>query len=99
MFSTTIGCPSVRETPSLNSRAMTSVAAPGPVGTINLTGRCGQDCDEVCAWVSAASTSIVQQISARRRTITADTPFRLQSGAHHVQISLPSATATIIAIR
>ncbi len=42
MFSTTIDCPSVRETPSPSSLAMTSVAAPGPVGTISLMGRLGQ---------------------------------------------------------
>jgi hypothetical protein len=42
MFSTNIGRPIVRDTASAISRAMMSVAAPGPVGTISLTGRLGQ---------------------------------------------------------
>ncbi len=44
MFSTTTACPSERVMPSARSRAITSVAAPGPVGTISLTGRLGQAC-------------------------------------------------------
>ena len=42
MFSTNIGCPIVRDTPSASNRAMTSVEAPAPVGTISLMGRLGQ---------------------------------------------------------
>ena len=42
MFSTTTGWPSRNETPSAMSRAITSVPAPGPCGTISLIGRFGQ---------------------------------------------------------
>src|SRR5215472_9084387 len=44
IFSTNIGRPKVRDTLSAISRAMISVAAPGPVGTISLIGRLGQVC-------------------------------------------------------
>ena len=56
MFSTTIGCPSVFDTPSARSRAITSVAAPGPVGTISLTGRVGQ------AYASASPVAAFESV-------------------------------------
>jgi hypothetical protein len=71
MFSTTIGCPSVRDTPSAKSRAITSVAAPGPVGTISLIGRLGH----VCAFPSAASMTSAQPSNTRKRTDTASLSF------------------------
>src|SRR5262245_6814662 len=67
MFSTTIGWPSVRDAPSATRRAITSVAAPGPVGTISLTGRLGQ----VWAFAVAASTTTPQHSNARKRDLTA----------------------------
>jgi hypothetical protein len=66
MFSTTMGWSSLRETPSANIRAITSVAAPGPVGTISLNGRLGQGLDQVCALTSTAGTQAKQKISAHR---------------------------------
>jgi hypothetical protein len=66
MFSTTMGWSSFRETPSANIRAITSVAAPGPVGTISLNGRLGQGLDQVCALTSPARTQTKQKISAHR---------------------------------
>jgi hypothetical protein len=71
MFSTTIVWPSVRETPSATRRAITSVAAPGPVGTISLIGRLGQ----VWAFAVVASTTTAQHSNARERTFTASTSF------------------------
>ena len=50
---------------SVISRAMTSVAAPGPVGTIILIERVGQ----VCALVAPAGTSSSAASSSPRRTI------------------------------
>src|SRR5262245_41384588 len=67
MFSTTIGWPSVRDAPSATRRAITSVAAPGPVGTISLTGRLGQ----VWPFAVAASTTKAQHSNAWKRTVTA----------------------------
>src|SRR5262245_22435330 len=67
MFSTTIGWPSVRDAPSATRRAITSVAAPGPVGTISLIGRLGQ----VWAFAVAASATTTQQSNARKRDLTA----------------------------
>src|SRR5262245_23543509 len=67
MFSTTIGWPSVREAPSATRRAIMSVAAPGPVGTISLIGRLGQ----VWALAAVASTTTAQHSSARNRAVTA----------------------------
>src|SRR5262245_7407151 len=67
MFSTTIGWPSVREAPSATRRAITSVAAPGPVGTISLIGRLGQ----VWAFAVAASAKTAQHSNARKRAVTA----------------------------
>jgi hypothetical protein len=70
MFSTTMGWSSFRETPSANIRAITSVAAPGPVGTISLNGRLGQGLGQglgqVCALTSTARTQTKQKISAHR---------------------------------
>src|SRR5262245_210898 len=66
MFSTTIGWPSVRGAPSATGRAITSVAAPGPVGTISLTGRLGQ----VWAFAVAASATRAQHSNARNRAVT-----------------------------
>src|SRR5262245_878683 len=63
MFSTTIGWPSVRDAPSATRRAITSVAAPGPVGTISLTGRLGQ----VWAFAVAASATKAQHSNAGKR--------------------------------
>src|SRR5262245_44613487 len=67
MFSTTIAWPSVRDTPSATRRAITSVAAPGPVGTISLTGRLGQ----VWAPAVVASATKAQHSSAPERIVTA----------------------------
>src|SRR5262245_31107143 len=66
MFSTTIGWPSVRDAPSATSRAIMSVAAPGPVGTISLIGRLGQ----VWALAVVVSTTTAQHSSARERAVT-----------------------------
>src|SRR5712692_1710337 len=49
---------------------MTSVAAPGPVGTISLTGRDGQP----CAFASTASASRAPQSSARIKSVTESSP-------------------------
>src|SRR5689334_8202944 len=69
MFSTTIGWPRLRLTPSARSRAITSVAAPGPVGTISFTGRVGQ----LCADAPAEKPSTAQQTAnfthARTRSL------------------------------
>ena len=70
MFSTTIGWPSALDTPSARSRAMTSVAAPGPVGTISLIGRDGQ----VWALASTEGASRAAQSSARRKSLTESSP-------------------------
>src|SRR5262245_30015577 len=67
MFSTTIGWPSVRDAPSATRRAIMSVAAPGPVGTISLIGRLGQ----VWAFAVAASATTAQHSSARERVLKA----------------------------
>jgi hypothetical protein len=48
------------------SRAITSVAAPGPVGTISLIGRLGQ----VSALAPPLSTIIAQQSAMRKRPVT-----------------------------
>jgi hypothetical protein len=72
MFSTTMDWSSFRETPSANIRAITSVAAPGPVGTISLSGRFGQ----LCALTSTARTQTKQKISAHR-TLFMGAPERL----------------------
>ena len=57
MFSTNTVWPSVRETPSARSRAMTSVAEPGPVGTMSLIGRLGQ----LSASAAPASATMAQE--------------------------------------
>src|SRR5262245_51987932 len=49
---------------------MTSVAAPGPVGTISLTGRDGQP----CAFASRGSASRAPQSSARIKSVTESSP-------------------------
>src|SRR5262245_54057145 len=67
MFSTTIAWPSVRDTPSATRRAITSVAAPGPVGTISLIGRLGQ----VWAFAVVPSTTTAQHSNARNKAVTA----------------------------
>src|SRR5215831_19153004 len=78
IFSTTIGWPSVREAPSATRRAITSVAAPGPVGTISLIGRLGQ----VWALAVVASTTTAQHSSARERVLKAvHLVSRFRSGA------------------
>jgi hypothetical protein len=68
-FSTNIAWPSVRDTPSATSRAITSVAAPGPVGTISLIGRLGQ----VSACAPALSAIMTQQNAMRKKPVTACT--------------------------
>src|SRR5262245_28000321 len=67
MCSPTIGWRTVREAPSATRRAIMSVAAPGPVGTISLIGRLGQ----VWALAVVASTTTAQHSSARNRAVTA----------------------------
>src|SRR5215510_3267044 len=92
-FSTTTVWPRPREMPSLRSRAITSVAAPGPVGTTSLIGRFGQVWfDQVWASAFAANTSTRQQSTALTRIDTASLrsfldaiavyyrPWRSQSG-------------------
>jgi hypothetical protein len=72
MFSTTTTCPSPRDTPSARRRAITSVAAPGPVGTISLIGRAGQ----VCAPASAAGANKAAHSSARMKYPTTASEIR-----------------------
>src|ERR1700722_9080377 len=70
-FSTNIGCPSVRDTPSAMSRAITSVAAPGPVGTISLIGRLGQVwLLKVSACAPPHSAIMAQQNAMRKKPVT-----------------------------
>ncbi|MGA8819761.1 MAG: hypothetical protein WB624_20935 [Xanthobacteraceae bacterium] len=64
MFSTNTGWPSVRETPSARSRAMTSVAAKGPVGTMSLIGRLGQL--SACAALASATMAQARTIAKSR---------------------------------
>ena len=61
-FSTTTGWPQILAwSLSANSRAPMSAPAPGPNGTMNLTGRVGQ----VCAWSGAtASTTATSGMAA-----------------------------------
>ena len=70
IFSTNIAWPKVRDTPSATSRAITSVAAPGPVGTISLIGRLGQ----VSAFAPPLSAIIAQQSAMRKKPVTAMHP-------------------------
>ena len=65
-FSTNIAWPKVRDTPSATSRAITSVAAPGPVGTISLIGRLGQ----VSALAPPLSAITAQQNAMRKNPLT-----------------------------
>src|SRR5215468_3296479 len=82
-FSTTTVWPRARETPSLRRRAITSVAAPGPVGTRSLIGRFGQLCAWAWTWVeAAASTSRPQQSNARLRRCTASS-HNLQAAVYY----------------
>src|SRR5580692_10628867 len=70
-FSTNIAWPSVRDTPSAMSRAITSVAAPGPVGTISLIGRLGQVwLLKVSAFAPPLSAIIAQQSAMRKMPVT-----------------------------
>jgi hypothetical protein len=49
---------------------MMSVAAPGPVGTINLTGRLGQDCA-----LASQQPSRMNKIASGRRLRMVDLPI------------------------
>src|SRR5580692_9222226 len=77
MSSTNIGWPSVFDTPSAMSRAITSVAAPGPVGTISLIGRVGHDC---AVAGPAIATAIQQSAKPMSRFITAAPSFHEPAG-------------------
>src|SRR5580704_10790725 len=84
-FSTNIAWPSVRDTPSAMSRAITSVAAPGPVGTISLIGRLGQ----FSAFALPLNAIIAQQNAMRKNLVTtcilaggADVGVDFQERAH-----------------
>src|SRR5580700_6125539 len=100
-FSTNIGCPSVRDTPSAMSRAITSVAAPGPVGTISLIGRLGQ------VWALALPLNAIyaQQSAMRKKPVTVRTraiPFGGYSAACNDggrMVSTPSAAVAEIVVR
>src|SRR4051794_28390991 len=69
-FSTITGLPQRAGSRSATRRAPISAPAPGPNGTMNFTGRCGQLCVEVCADEGVAPNNVAIQASAKARTIT-----------------------------
>src|SRR6202047_4716436 len=100
-FSTNIAWPNVCDTPSATSRAITSVAAPGPVGTISLIGRLGQ----VWALALPLSAIYVQQSAMRKKPVTVRTraiPFGRYSAACNDggrMVSTPFAAVAEIVVR
>ena len=103
MFSTNIAWPKVRDTPSATSRAITSVAAPGPVGTISLIGRLGQ----LSAWAPPLSAITAQQNAMRKKPVTMCTKAMLRVRRRYSaacsfggrMVSTPSAAVAEIVVR
>src|ERR1700730_17688148 len=67
-FSTTTGLPQRAGSRSARSRAPISAPEPGPSGTMNFTGRCGQVCDWACA-CAANETGIAKSASTNARNV------------------------------
>src|SRR4030088_819289 len=63
-FSITTGLPQRASSRSANSRAPISTPAPGPNGTMNFTGRCGQLWADVCA-----GARVAMKAGAARRAV------------------------------